>query len=56
MNSTALRWLIYTELLLVMREPAAIFMSLVLPVALFLGLGFSIGSLEIEVDRGNWHR
>ena len=52
MNSTALRWLIYTELLLVMREPAAIFMSLVLPVALFLGLGFSIGSLEIEVDRG----
>ena len=52
MNSTALRWLIYTELLLVMREPAAIFMSLVLPVALFLGLGFSVGTLGIEVHRG----
>ena len=52
MNSAALRWLVYTELLLVMREPAAMFMSLVLPVALFLALGFSIGTLEIEVDRG----
>ena len=51
MNFTALRWLIYTELLLVMREPAAVFMSLVLPVSLFLALGFSVGSIEIPVDR-----
>ena len=49
MNSTALRRLIYTELLLAVREPAAMFMSVVLPLAIFLVLGFSVGSTEIEV-------
>ena len=51
MNSTALRWLIYTELLLALREPAAMFMSVILPLAIFLALGFSVGSIEIPVDR-----
>ena len=51
MNSTAMRRLIYTELLLAVREPAAMFMSLILPLAIFLALGFSIGGMEIEVDR-----
>ena len=51
MNSTALRWLIYTELLLALREPAAMFMSVILPLAVFLALGFSVGSIEIPVDR-----
>ena len=51
MNSMALRWLIYTELLLAVREPAAMFLSVVLPMAVFLALGFSVGTVEIEVDR-----
>ena len=51
MSSTALRWLIYTELLLALREPAAMFMSVILPLAVFLALGFSVGSIEIPVDR-----
>ena len=51
MNSRALRWLIYTELLLAVREPAAMFMSVILPLASFLALGFSVGSMEIEVTR-----
>ena len=51
MNSTAMRRLIYTELLLAVREPAAMFMSLILPLAIFMALGFSIGGVEIEVDR-----
>ena len=36
MNSTAMRRLIYTELLLAVREPAAMFMSVILPLAVFL--------------------
>ena len=51
MNSRALRWLIYTELLLALREPAAMFMSVILPLAVFLALGFSVGTIEIPVDR-----
>ena len=51
MNSTAFRWLIYTELLLALREPAAMFMSVILPLAVFLALGFSVGDIEIPVDR-----
>ena len=51
MNSTAMRRLIYTELLLAVREPAAMFMSVILPLAVFLALGFSVGSVEIPVDR-----
>ena len=51
MNSTAMRRLIYTELLLAVREPAAMFLSVVLPLAVFLALGFSVGATEIEVDR-----
>ena len=51
MNSTAMRRLIYTELLLAVREPAAMFLSVVLPLAVFLALGFSVGTVEIEVDR-----
>ena len=51
MNSTALRRLIYTELLLAVREPAAMFMSVILPLAVFLALGFSVGGMEIEVNR-----
>ena len=51
MNSTALRRLIYTELLLALREPGAMFMSVMLPLAVFLALGFSVGSTEIPVDR-----
>ena len=51
MNSTAFRWLIYTELLLTLREPAAMFMSIILPLAVFLALGFSVGDIEIPVDR-----
>ena len=51
MNATAFRWLIYTELLLALREPAAMFMSVILPLAVFLALGFSVGDIEIPVDR-----
>ena len=51
MNSTALRRLIHTELLLVAREPAAMFTSVILPLAIFLALGFSVGGVEIPVDR-----
>ena len=51
MNTTAFRRLIYTELLLAVREPAAMFMSIILPLAIFLALGFSIGDIEIPVDR-----
>ena len=38
------------ELLLALREPAAMFMSVILPLAVFLALGFSVGSIEIPVD------
>ena len=51
MNSTAMRWMIHTELLLAVREPAAMFMSVILPLACFLALGFSVGDMEIEVTR-----
>ena len=51
MNSTALRRLVYTELLLALREPVAMFLSVILPLAVFLALGFSVGSTEIPVDR-----
>ena len=51
MNSTALGRLIHTELLLVAREPAAVFTSVILPLAIFLALGFSVGGVEIPVDR-----
>ena len=51
MNATALRRLIYTELLLALREPVAMFMSVILPLAVFLALGFSVGNMEIEVNR-----
>ncbi len=51
MNANAFRWLIYTELLLAVREPAAMFMTIILPLAIFLALGFSIGDIEIPVDR-----
>ena len=44
-------WLLYSEMLLVMREPAALFTSLILPMAVFLALGFSVGSTEIPVER-----
>ena len=51
MNATALRRLIYTELLLALREPGAMFMSVILPMAAFLALGFSVGVIEIPVER-----
>ena len=51
MNSTALRRLIYVESLLALREPVAMFMSVILPLAVFLALGFSVGNIEIPVDR-----
>ena len=50
MNATALRRLIYTELLLALREPGAMFMSVILPLAIFLALGFSVGDIEIPVE------
>ena len=52
MSSKALRWLVYTELLMVVREPGTMFMSVILPLAVFLALGFSVGGTEIEVSRG----
>lgn len=51
MNPTALRRLIVTELLLALREPGAMFMALILPLAVFLALGFSVGVIEIPVER-----
>ena len=51
MSASAICQLIYTELLLAVREPAAMFMSLILPLALFLALGFSVGDMKIDVDR-----
>ena len=36
MNFMALRWLIHTELLLTVREPAAMFVLLILPLTTFL--------------------
>ena len=51
MNFMALRWLIHTELLLTVREPAAMFVLLILPLTTFLALGFSVGGMEIEVSR-----
>lgn len=55
MNAKAMRRLLYAELLLTAREPAAAFMSLILPLAIFLALGFSVGDIEIEIttDSGN---
>ena len=49
MNYTALRTLAHTELLLALREPAAVFMLLILPVGMFLALGFSVGDIEIPI-------
>ena len=51
MNSKALGRLIYTELLLTLREPAALFMTVILPLVVFLALGFSVGDIEIPVTR-----
>lgn len=51
MNITAFRRLIHTELLMALREPGAMFMSMILPLAVFLALGFSVGSIEIPVER-----
>ena len=51
MNATVLRRLVHTELLLALREPVSMFMSVILPLAVFLALGFSVGSMEIEVNR-----
>lgn len=51
MNPTALRRLIVTELLLALREPGAMFMAVILPMAVFLALGFSVGVIEIPVER-----
>ena len=45
-------WLLYSEMLLVLREPAALFTSLILPMAVFLALGFSVGSTEISGGTG----
>lgn len=55
MNAKAMRRLLYAELLLTAREPAAMFMTLILPLAIFLALGFSVGDIEIEIsaDSGN---
>ena len=41
--------------MLAAREPAAVFMSLIPPLAIFLALGFSVGDIEIEItsDSGN---
>ena len=50
MNATALRRLIFTELLLALREPGAMFMSVILPLAVFLALGFSVGNIEIPIE------
>lgn len=51
MNNTAFRRLIHTELLMALREPGAMFMSMILPLAVFLALGFSVGNIEIPVER-----
>ncbi len=51
MNSVAISRLVYSELLLAVREPAAMFMSVIMPLALFLALGFAVGDIEIVVDR-----
>ena len=51
MSSKALRWLVYTELLMTVREPGAMFMSVIMPLAVFLALGFSVGGTEIEVSK-----
>ena len=50
MSINTLRWLLYSEALLVLREPAAMFMTLILPLALFSALGFSVGNTEISVE------
>ncbi len=50
MNLNTARLLLYSELLLALREPAVVFTSLVLPLAVFLALGFSVGSMEIPVE------
>ena len=51
MNITAIGRLIHTEFLLTLREPSALIMMLALPLAVFLALGFSVGDIEIPVDR-----
>ncbi len=50
MNAKALRRLVFTELLLALREPGAMFMSVILPLAVFLALGFSVGDIEIPIE------
>lgn len=52
MNSKALQRLIYTELFMSVREPGAMFLSVILPLAVLLALGFSVGGTEIEVSKG----
>lgn len=44
-------WLLYSETLLVLREPAALFTALILPMSVFLALGFSVGSTEIPIEQ-----
>ena len=53
MNAKVLRQLIHTQALMALREPAAMFMLVILPLALFLALGFSVGDFEIPVDRAS---
>ena len=50
MNFNTVHSLLYSELLLALREPAVVFTSLVLPLAVFLALGFSVGGTEIPVE------
>ena len=53
MKLKTIGWLLYSEVLLVLREPAALFTSLILPMAVFLALGFSVGDTEIPVERAD---
>ena len=53
MSPRALQRLVYTELFMTVREPGAMFMAVILPLAIFLALGFSVGGTEIEVDKGS---
>ena len=51
MKAAALSQLIRSEFHLALREPSAVFMLLILPLTMFLALGFSVGDIEIPVDR-----
>ena len=50
MNLNAVRLLLYNELFLALREPAVVVTSLLLPLAVFLALGFTIGDMEIPLE------